>query len=82
MCKLSYGIKRIDPLGMHHIRMCYSIVLKTLESHMMELLGVWVTDMYVCGSRRHVMGLWVTVVWEQTSRDGAVGHCRGGADVM
>ena len=32
----------------------------------------------MCGSRRHVMGhvmgLRVTDVWEQTSRDGAVGH--------
>ena len=27
-----------------------------------------------CGSRHHVMGLWVTDVWEQTSCDGAVGH--------
>ena len=28
-----------------------------------------------------MMGLWVTDVWEQTSRDGAVGHLRVGADV-
>ena len=26
-----------------------------------------------------MMGLWVTGVWEQTSRDGAVGHWRVGA---
>ena len=29
-----------------------------------------------------MMGLWVTDVWEQTSHDGVVGHCRVGADVM
>ena len=29
-----------------------------------------------------MMGLWVTDVWEQTSRDGAVGHWRVRVDVM
>ena len=28
-----------------------------------------------------MMRVWVTDVWEQTSRDGAVGHWRVGADV-
>ena len=28
-----------------------------------------------------MMGLWVTDVWEQTSRDGAVGHWHVGGDV-
>ena len=34
----------------------------------------WGCGSLTCGSRRHVMGLWVTDVWEQMSRDGAVGH--------
>ena len=35
---------------------------------------LWGCGSLTRGSRRHVMGLWVTDAWEQTSRDGAVGH--------
>ena len=37
------------------------------------MIGLWVTDV-PCGSLHHVIGMWVTDMWEQTSRDWAVGH--------